>query len=234
LRVIAYVTFVSAAFLICSFIAKPPQIFKEDLINFTMFYFLGLTIDYVNLKESMNSVENYVKLRAKSEHDSLTMIYNRGTGETKIKKMIEAKQYGMFCIMDVDNFKAINDTYSHSAGDKALKAVSEKICLTFRSNDIIFRLGGDEFAIFAVGITEKEQGKICIQRLFDAISNISLPELGKTKISVSLGATIYSFSDTRMYGLIYKDSDSALYKAKEMGKNCCCFAKTEKEKDVII
>lgn len=225
-RVSLFIMAVSLTFIIFAYHIKPEVIFKKDVLDIVFFDLVGLSINAFSIKERINNVENYLNLRKKSEQDSLTMIYNRGTGERKIDTLIKQKQYGMFCIMDIDNFKSINDNFSHGAGDHVLKEISEKIKKTFRSEDIIFRLGGDEFAAFAVGITKEEQGRACIERLFEAIAAINLPAPEKRKVSISLGATLYCFGDQRNFEKIYKDSDTALYKAKEAGK-CRYFFENE-------
>ena len=84
----------------------------------------------------------------------------------------------MFCLLDADKFKSINDTYGHDAGDKVIKAIADCLKRAFRNDDVIMRPGGDEFAAYAIGITDEEHGRIVANRFFDLIDRIEIEELG--------------------------------------------------------
>ena len=87
------------------------------------------------------------------ETDLMTGIRNRGSGEKKIKDLLEQNCNGMFCLLDVDKFKLINDTFGHGVGDKVIIAIADCLKASFRKGDVVMRLGGDEYAVFADGIT---------------------------------------------------------------------------------
>lgn len=154
-----------------------------------------------------------------SETDALTQISNRRNGEREIKNLFRNEKYGMFCLFDVDKFKSINDTYGHGVGDKVLIAIGQCVKETFRDRDVVFRLGGDEFVAYAVGVLDENAGKIVIDRLMNAVDNISIPEMGDKKVSISLGATFYLGADGDTFDTVYKRADVATYESKEFTGN---------------
>lgn len=158
-----------------------------------------------------------------SETDVLTGIRNRRSGEAKIEELIGSGAKGMFCLLDIDKFKSINDNYGHNVGDKALIAVADCLKRSFRSSDITMRLGGDEFASFAVGIETETQGAECINRFFSEVEKIDIPEIGKGKISVSLGAVLFSNRKADEFDKIYAMADSTMYVCKKNQGNYFSF-----------
>lgn len=158
-----------------------------------------------------------------SETDVLTGIRNRRSGEAKIEELIGNGAKGMFCLLDIDKFKSINDNYGHNVGDKALIAVADCLKRSFRSSDITMRLGGDEFASFAVGIETETQGAECINRFFSEVEKIDIPEIGKGKISVSLGAVLFNNQKTAEFDKIYAMADSTMYICKKNQGNYFSF-----------
>ena len=164
------------------------------------------------------------RFRLLSETDALTGIRNRGSGEAEIKRLIVLKKYGMFCLFDADKFKAVNDTFGHEAGDSVIKALANAMNNALREYDIFMRLGGDEFAFYAVGIQDEDDGRAVIERLFDFISQISIPELKGQEVHVSLGASFFTpKSLERTFDDLYKRADKNLYNSKKLGGNAYSF-----------
>lgn len=156
------------------------------------------------------------KLRRISETDMMTGIRNRGSGETMIRKAMAEGHCGMFCLMDADKFKSINDTYGHSVGDKVIVAIADSLKKTFRDSDIVFRLGGDEFAVFSEGVISEEIGSRIMERLFKNIARIEIPELGERKIELSIGASFYPATKEDSFEALYKRADSGTYESKKI------------------
>ncbi len=176
-------------------------------------------------------ITSYKKLEKElvylSETDDLTKINNRRSGEQKAELLLLNGKDGMFCIIDVDKFKIINDKYGHSAGDKVLIAIAECMKTAFRDRDIIMRLGGDEFSVYAVGVKTEEVVNACVNRFFTEISRINIPEIGDHKVSVSAGAVLCSSKSGMMLSDYYKAADFALYKSKKTPGNRLEFYKFE-------
>lgn len=161
------------------------------------------------------------ELKRKSETDLMTGLRNRGSGEKAITEMINNKVAGMFCLMDADKFKSINDNFGHDVGDKVIKAIANALKRTFRNNDIVMRLGGDEYAVYAVGVTDAERGKALIQRLFNEVDDIYISELaGKRKITISLGSAFFDGKENISFEEVYKRADSGTYQSKKVQGNC--------------
>ncbi len=159
------------------------------------------------------------KLIELSETDALTGINNRGSGESKIDTMLNNQNKGMFCILDADNFKSINDSFGHTVGDKALVAIAECMKKSFRDHDIIMRLGGDEFAVYAVGIDSRKKAETVIKRFFERIDKINIPEMKGRKITVSLGAVFADMKSDYQFDDVYKKADSVMYECKRKEGN---------------
>lgn len=157
------------------------------------------------------------QLRTLSEMDIMTDIYNRGTGEKMTRTMLDADVVGMFCILDVNNFKNINDTLGHAIGDEVLINFAKELKASFRRDDIVFRLGGDEFAVFAPGITSRKVGIRILTSFVARLKNIHIDGLGDRVIEASIGAMITD-SDISGFENVYNTTDSYLYISKN-GKN---------------
>ena len=186
---------------------------KDNTINETVFA--------IELIEEEKQREKH--LQYLSETDAMTKLRNRGSGEKAITDLIANGQQGMFCMMDADKFKSINDNYGHDVGDKVIIAIADCLKKTFRNSDIVMRLGGDEFAAYAIGITDEEHGRIVTNRLFGFIDQIEIPELGDRKINISLGAAFFKVEDKLSFAELYKRADSVTYESKKVQGNCATF-----------
>lgn len=161
------------------------------------------------LRESEN------QLRRLSETDLMTGIKNRGSGEHEITRLIREGVPGLFCLLDCDKFKNINDTYGHIAGDSVLIAIAKKMQEICKEKDVVLRLGGDEFAMYLRDIHQEEQAKTFFDSFFHSLEEMSIPELKGDKVFVSLGAA-FNRGDTDLeFDDLYKQADIALYKSKK-------------------
>ena len=167
------------------------------------------------------------ELQALSETDRMTGLYDRVSGERKVAELIASGNGGMFLELDIDHFKAINDTYGHQTGDIVILAMANALRGTFRANDVIMRLGGDEFGVFAVGIVNQEMGAYIIQRLFNRVESLDIPEMNGEKVCISVGATLCSDEKTMSFHDLYGIADEALYTSKRPSGNCLTFGKNE-------
>ena len=171
-------------------------------------------------------------LRYLSETDAMTGLKNRGSGEKTVTDLISQGTEGMFCLLDADKFKSINDNFGHDVGDKVIKAIANCLKNAFKNTDVTLRLGGDEFAAYAVGVTTELQGRIIINRLFAMVEAIVIPELGDREISISLGAAFFNAESGETFAELYKRADSAAYISKKTFGNCFTFAESVKKKSL--
>ena len=191
------------------------------------FVFLRLNAKNLALQELLARVEQEEKrgeeLKLLSETDRMTGLYDHISGKRKVEKVLAYEVRGVFLVLDIDHFKAINDTCGHQAGDLVIIAIANALQSTFRSNDITMRLGGDEFGVFAIGIVEQEMTETIINRLFHRIENLQIPELNGKKISVSVGAVL-SDEKNASFDELYACADTAMYISKKSEGNCLTFS----------
>lgn len=159
-------------------------------------------------------------LRWLSERDTLTGIYNKGATEDRISAFLKSAEKGMHAllIVDIDEFKSVNDHHGHLFGDKTLAESARRISGLFHRDDIIGRIGGDEFIVFmknlcGADIVKKRAGELCgsFQKAFETGSD-------KACISCSVGVAIFPV-DGKTFDHLYQNADIALYEAKKCGKN---------------
>ncbi|TCO76630.1 GGDEF domain-containing protein [Chromatocurvus halotolerans] len=163
-----------------------------------------------------------------SRRDGLTDIYNRRAFDAFLDGQLDTNgsrrsQFALL-MLDLDNFKAINDNFGHLLGDRVLLAVVEICRSVIRSEDVFARFGGDEFAIIFPGASARiatrkgnEICKILKSRIFTVEETPERPETSLV-LSVSIGVTACKAGDSR--ASLLKRVDTALYEAKRAGKNC--------------
>lgn len=164
------------------------------------------------------------KLREISISDPLTGIYNHNYFYKRLEEEFgRASRYGMplsVVMMDIDNFKAINDTFGHRVGDKVLKKIAQLLKKSVRKSDLIARYGGEEFAEILT-YTQKNGAAEEAERIRELISELTFEAEGiDIKVTLSLGVAEYNPDNTTNSGELVNRADKALYKAKNSGKNC--------------
>lgn len=175
---------------------------------------VGVLSDIQEQKNKLLSIEEFAR------RDSLTGLYNKGAAEMLVCNSISArsKEPAVLMMMDVDNFKGINDTYGHPAGDLVLKKISEKLGSLFRESDIIGRVGGDEFIIFLPHVRDESMLQVKADAILAGFRECFETELVHYRVTCSIGAAVYPRDGEDYNGLIRK-ADIALYRAKREGKN---------------
>lgn len=156
--------------------------------------------------------------------DSLTKLFIRRHFdfllESEIKRSIRYKHAISLLMMDIDNFKSINDNYGHQMGDEILRKISHTIKSTIRKIDMPCRYGGEEFAV-VLPETNSPNAKIIAERLRKKVSEIIVKSKYDNTISPTISIGIASFpTDGQDCGELIKSADEALYFAKKIGKNC--------------
>ena len=168
------------------------------------------------IQDINHDMKKQEKLRQQAQTDALTGILNVGAGRSKIQKILDhskTEQKAMF-MMDVDNFKTVNDTYGHNIGDKTLKRFAEILRTVFYEDAVIYRIGGDEFSVFLSPLQNAEQ------KIPELMSKLHR-EIQKAKtefpfFSVSVGVYVTSMSQS--YEQLYIAADKALYQTKKNEK----------------
>jgi diguanylate cyclase (GGDEF)-like protein len=176
---------------------------------------IGLISDTDHQKRIIQNLENI------SRTDLLTKVYNKVTTEVLIEEYLRnspQNQHHGFVIIDIDNFKGINDTLGHGYGDVVLKNVAENIKDLFRLSDIVGRVGGDEFVILVKELPRDEHLKIKLNEICNIFHDAYTGENNEYKISASIGAAFYP-NDGVNFTALYRHADIALYQAKRAGKD---------------
>ncbi|MEG0962834.1 MAG: EAL domain-containing protein [Lachnospiraceae bacterium] len=163
-------------------------------------------------------VREYNTLSVKIKTDLMTGLINRVSAEKMISRRLENKKGTcVMIILDIDNFKQINDVCGHDYGDKVINAVANQLCLYFRKEDIIARIGGDEFAVFIENIKEIASIEKKARQLCESMANV-IHDDRNVKITCSVGIAVSSETDYSFESL-YHQADKAVYSAKCHGKN---------------
>lgn len=161
-------------------------------------------------------------LKERAEKDGLTGLYNAATVKMKVQEFLASSRCKegthLFVLMDLDNFKQINDTFGHQYGDQVLKEVADTLRRKFRRDDILGRLGGDEFAALLLNATGFEVMDPVFLELCAALKKTYTKDGKSVTISASFG-----IAEAPEYGTtfeeLYEKSDLMLYKVKEDSKN---------------
>ncbi|AOO65099.1 cache domain-containing protein [Sulfurospirillum halorespirans] len=161
-----------------------------------------------------------------AHNDALTGLPNRLLLTDRIAHAIEnsKRQGGMIavCFLDLDNFKKINDSYGHSYGDEILKQLALRLQGRIRHCDTLSRIGGDEFILLVENIKEKHEIEVIIAKIQAIFEEPFINKSQKFFLSASIGVSVYPDHGTDGETLI-KNADTAMYKAKEAGKNTYTF-----------
>ncbi|MEG1790282.1 MAG: EAL domain-containing protein [Oscillospiraceae bacterium] len=163
-------------------------------------------------------VREYNSMSAQIKTDLMTGLMNRVSAEEMIARRLKSESGTSVMIMlDIDNFKQINDTKGHDYGDKVICAVAERLRMHFRKNDVIARMGGDEFAAFVCNIPDLELLEKKSRQLCEDISDIKIDGIN-AMITCSVGLAVSSEIENS-FELLYHHADKALYNAKCRGRN---------------
>jgi diguanylate cyclase (GGDEF)-like protein len=163
------------------------------------------------------------QLAKQAGRDSLTGLYNLRTLFLRLEEeMAIASRYGRalsYLMLDIDNFKHVNDTFGHRDGDNLLKQVSETILGSIRKADVVARYGGDEFGII-LPETDSAGGRIQAERILHALRNLSFPIGSRmVRVSASIGVATVPDEVIKTAEDLIRRADAALYTAKHQGKN---------------
>lgn len=210
-----------AAYVACLFLIKVPQMARSDLFN----YLVGLCVSVV-AREIVTSlrVEAYQernRYRELSMTDALTGILNKANCESAVREYLKVRDPRHSCallILDVDDFKSVNDRYGHKTGDAVLEQIGALLLHTFRGTDIIGRFGGDEFLVLMRGVTDSsipEKKCALLREGASAISDGTPPP-----ISFSIGIALLG-EENADFEELFQSADDALYEAKSLNKGGC-------------
>jgi len=164
-------------------------------------------------------------LQERAERDSLTKLLNKSAGRKRAEEYINRQGEAVNCallIIDLDNFKQVNDRYGHLFGDTVLTQASRVLKKMFRSQDILARIGGDEFMVLMWGISDVELLKNRCRQLINVFGNTFRSLSQEVALSCSVGIAVAPVHGQSFLEL-YQRADQAMYQAKAKGKNTFAF-----------
>lgn len=186
-----------------------------DVIGAAEFQYLAKT--YNSIYEQNKTNEKL--LRNSAEHDGLTELLNRRVFDRMCEELRESITPISLMLVDIDNFKGVNDVYGHQVGDVVLKRVAGLLKEKFGENNAVLRLGGDEFAVIIFG--DKEDLQNTIRQKIKEINDSMISEKDDfPSVTISAGVAC---SDCGFHEMLYRNADWALYSAKNNGKSGCEF-----------
>jgi diguanylate cyclase (GGDEF)-like protein len=158
-------------------------------------------------------------------HDALTGLPNRVLFNERLEHALARAKRGEVVavhLLDLDHFKHVNDTLGHPAGDKLLKAVTERLRTLVRETDIVARMGGDEFAIVQAAIPQPADAGVLARRVIDVVSQSYEIDGNQVIIGASVGIAV-GLTDGGSTEQLMRNADLALYRAKGDGRGAFCF-----------
>jgi diguanylate cyclase (GGDEF)-like protein/PAS domain S-box-containing protein len=187
---------------------------QEKITNY-----MGIFIDITSNKQAEEH------LRYQATHDPLTNLPNRSLFQDRLKQVIalagrSEKQVAVM-MLDLDNFKSVNDTLGHAAGDLLLKETAKRLINCMRDCDTAARLGGDEFTVFLAELSEPQDTAVIAQRILDKMSQLFIFGKQERTVTASIGISFYPAHGNDPETLL-KNADEAMYRAKKQ-HNCYRF-----------
>jgi len=175
------------------------------------------------LKEVFGSLEDVTDRRRREQRllkqaqtDLLTDTYNRA-GEAVINRLLQVEESGMMLMVDLDNFKSVNDTYGHAVGDLFLKELGLLLKSLVREEDVVARVGGDEFVIFIPGSDDQRIARIKAALITEKVANLRIKGYKEASVSASIGVAVCPNDGTR-YQTLFEAADQAMYVEKQRWK----------------
>lgn len=191
------------------------------------FFFLVIVI---NLITKIVDRKQKTELQQKADTDLLTGLTNKAATIRLIKEYMAQNPNGtgVLFVIDIDNFKKINDTMGHAFGDEVLKELGHQLRSMFRAMDVVGRFGGDEFMVFMSDVKDPAAIKRNGDRLRDFFRSFKAGEYVKYSVTASIGAAVFS-ENGRDFESLFKTADKAVYVVKKRGKNNVAFYDDVKE-----
>lgn len=212
----------AVSFIVLVLLIKPLSIGLYDIFEAIVAVFFSLAVDYLVTTLRIRDYETRMKYKLLSTRDAFSSVFNKRASEDAMRKYLRASNPVAKCalvILDLDDFKKINDTAGHMVGDVVLRRTADMLLRIFRASDIVGRFGGDEFIILAKGMNSRDSIKRKCHKIREELWNLMERESG-LRVTCSIGAVLISGQEVG-YDEVFHQADAALYEAKKLGKDKC-------------
>lgn len=188
---------------------------------------IGILLDITRRKQAETAHRLHTQeLEYHAHHDPLTGLANRNLLSDRLRQAIASanRHERMVAVLlhDMDNFKVINDSMGHAAGDALLQAVAARMSSAVRETDTVARLGGDEFVIVMPDVNRAEDAAAVARKVLDVLTQPFAIANRQIYLSASIGISLYP-QDGRDEGTLFNNVDLAMYRAKRPGRSNLCF-----------
>ncbi|HEY0869977.1 MAG TPA: GGDEF domain-containing protein, partial [Acidothermaceae bacterium] len=188
----------------------------EDLVGVSLIL-VGIMLTLVKARDRVDHAIN--SLRYEAEHDAVTGLLSRRAFDADIEQL-DAEQPASLILVDIDDFKTVNDTFGHVVGDQTLRIVADALTANSRQGDRAYRLGGDELAVLMSGIVPASALRRAevIRRAVETAPTAFVVRRERGAVTVSLGVASLPPHAPRKSELL-RAADAAMYQAKSSGRN---------------
>ncbi len=190
-----------------------------DCVRGVAFFGLTCFISRYHIQNKLQQLRYQTRIKRQRDTDGLTRLYTRAAAERDIGAYLQsADELCAMVLIDIDHFKAVNDTLGHAYGDRLLINISATLRRVLRREDYVARIGGDEFIIFFHEIANRRWIEEKARQLVDALKQSVAGEKHAIGVSASVGIA-YASRAADTYEDLYRNADMAMYKAKQAGGN---------------
>ncbi len=195
---------------------KDPVVHQGDMMNTILFFISGVVVSCVNNSQRVKGFLLQKKIEKERDTDLLTGIENKSSLMKSIGEVIAQREQCTMLVLDVDDFKGINDNYGHAVGDEVLIGIGSIVSELTGAGNICGRFGGDEFIVL-LRSDDWARAADTAQRLIDSVAaQVHTPNRKET-VHLSIGIAPYTGTE-RDYDDLFRRADAALYQAKNAGK----------------
>ena len=193
---------------------------------YLLMLWMGGRSDRILREQEAQRVANEARVRYQAYHDPLTGLPNRASFVEHLEEAIRrSKRFGWslgLMFLDLDRFKRVNDSLGHEAGDELLRVAATRLQGCIRESDMLFRMGGDEFTVLLENVKRPEEAAAVAVRMTQALAEPIELRHHELTATVSIGIALYP-KDDRTGERLVKSADTAMYRAKELGRNRYAF-----------
>lgn len=220
-RLNIFAVIVEIFFVHFSWTVKPHEIAVMDILNSLSFCLGGFFVCSFLIHMRVHDLLLKKSIQNEADFDGLTTLFTKTAFTKSVQQFISKNgKSGTLFVIDIDDFKKINDTYGHLTGDSVIQSIANCIKRSFRSSDFIGRFGGDEFVVFVPESAKGKVAEIKASNLIDMVKETVFLPGQKKSATISIGVAIPS-DESEKYSTLFNKADKALYEAKKSGK--CTF-----------